>query len=240
MFGRRGGTAKERTGGAGHFALRKGPQQRSGPEIGRAPPGGAVRRPGRQHPLAGRVQQGPGGRSQEPRPVERPGILLLRAGKPRRSRAVAAQGPGDRPEASQGAQQFGTGSCRRRGDSTRVSRPSAKVVGPAAAHSNVGVLMAKQGRYDQARQAFHRGPRPGRHPATTQGILGLPRSADGRVAERHHPTPVRRATRRRSRRSLAARRPAGESRPRPGDARSPNRRSDRRPRAPASARAPAG
>ena len=61
-----------------------------------------------------------------------------------------------------------------------------------------------------------------------------------RGAERHHPTPVRRATRRRSRRSLAARRPAGESRPRPGDARSPNRRSDRRPRAPASARAPAG
>ncbi len=31
----------------------------------------------------------------------------------------------------------------------------AKVVGPAAAHSNVGVLMAKQGRYDLARQAFH-------------------------------------------------------------------------------------
>ncbi len=31
----------------------------------------------------------------------------------------------------------------------------AKVVGPAAAHSNVGVLMAKQGRSDQAKQEFH-------------------------------------------------------------------------------------
>ena len=30
-----------------------------------------------------------------------------------------------------------------------------KVVGPAAAHSNVGVLMAKQGRNDDARKEFH-------------------------------------------------------------------------------------
>ena len=30
-----------------------------------------------------------------------------------------------------------------------------KVSGPAAAHSNVGVLMAKQGCYDQAKQEFH-------------------------------------------------------------------------------------
>ena len=27
--------------------------------------------------------------------------------------------------------------------------------GPAAAHSNVGVLLAKQGHYDQAKQEFH-------------------------------------------------------------------------------------
>ena len=30
-----------------------------------------------------------------------------------------------------------------------------KAVGPAAAHSNVGVLMAKQGRNDDARKEFH-------------------------------------------------------------------------------------
>ena len=30
-----------------------------------------------------------------------------------------------------------------------------KAVGPAAAHSNVGVLMAKQGRNDDARREFH-------------------------------------------------------------------------------------
>jgi Tfp pilus assembly protein PilF len=32
----------------------------------------------------------------------------------------------------------------------------AAVVGPAAAHSNVGVLMAKQGHYDQARESFQK------------------------------------------------------------------------------------
>ena len=34
------------------------------------------------------------------------------------------------------------------------------MIGPAAAHSNVGVLMAKQGRYDQAKQAFHQALAP--------------------------------------------------------------------------------
>ena len=33
-----------------------------------------------------------------------------------------------------------------------------KAVGPAAAHSNVGVLMAKQGRNDDARERIPRGP----------------------------------------------------------------------------------
>ena len=38
-----------------------------------------------------------------------------------------------------------------------------KAVGPAAAHSNVGVLMAKQGRNDDARKEFHEALRSTRH-----------------------------------------------------------------------------
>ena len=88
LFGRRGANAKQRTGGAGHFALRKGPSQRSGPEIRSritwpccTTPRAIARDRCAEYKQAIEV------RSQEPRPVERPGILLLQAGKPERCRA---------------------------------------------------------------------------------------------------------------------------------------------------------
>ena len=126
VLGRRRGTAKQRTRATSHSALRKGAKQRSKPEIRLAPLGGAVRRPGRQCPVAGRVQQSAGVRSQESQSAERLRILLLRAGKLRRSRAIAPQGPGDRSEPSEGALPISGWFLPGRGDSTRVSRLSPK------------------------------------------------------------------------------------------------------------------
>ena len=111
--------------------------------------------------------------------LERLGILLLRAGKLRRSRTVAPQGPGGCPEPSKGADQFGL-VLAGQGRFVESFEAFSKVVGPAAAHSNVGVLMAKQGRYDQARQAFHRALAMDPTLRTAQGILGLPRQTTAR------------------------------------------------------------
>ena len=80
-------------------------------------------------------------------------VLLLRAGRSCRGRTIAGKALAIEPNHQKALTNLGlvlAGEVR----FNESFAAFAKVVGPAAAHSNVGVLMAKQGRNDQAREEF--------------------------------------------------------------------------------------
>ena len=58
------------------------------------------------------------------------------------------------PEHQQAGMNLALVSLRHQGHFEESYKTFARVVGPAAAHSNVGVLLAKAGRTDEARQEF--------------------------------------------------------------------------------------
>ena len=192
--GARGGRGRRRRVRAGHRlrARRQGWQGAAGPRRAphrrRAGPTGPVR-PGR-----GPLSRGPEARPGRRQGLERPGLQLLLAGplgrrRPRLSKAVAIAPDDARIRTNLGLAQAAAG------DLDKAFETLSLAGGPAAAHANLGYILAASGREDEARNHYASALRlsPDFGPAR-QALAQMDRATATRVASTRPDPAVARAS----------------------------------------------